>query len=48
MNIKMEMEPGVPTYAALRDRLRAEILSGKLPAGARLTTASLVERFGVS
>lgn len=48
MNIKMEMEPGVPTYAALRDRLRAEILSGRLPAGARLTTASLVERFGVS
>ncbi|WP_449310070.1 GntR family transcriptional regulator [Pseudochelatococcus sp. B33] len=44
----MEIEPGVPTYAALRDRLRAEILSGKLPAGARLTTASLVERFGVS
>jgi DNA-binding GntR family transcriptional regulator len=48
MNIKMEIEPGVPTYAALRDRLRAEILSGKLAAGARLTTASLVERFGVS
>jgi DNA-binding GntR family transcriptional regulator len=48
MNLKMEIAPGVPTYAALRDRLRAEILSGKLPAGARLTTASLVERFGVS
>ncbi|MCO5065229.1 MAG: GntR family transcriptional regulator [Rhizobiaceae bacterium] len=48
MDVKMEIEPGVPTYAALRDRLRAEILSGKLPAGARLTTASLVERFGVS
>lgn len=38
----------VPTYAALRDRLRAEILSGKIPAGARLTTAALVERFGHS
>jgi DNA-binding GntR family transcriptional regulator len=48
MNLKMEIAHGVPTYAALRDRLRAEILSGKLPAGARLTTASLVERFGVS
>lgn len=48
MNNKMEIEPGVPTYAALRDRLRAEILSGRLAAGARLTTASLVERFGVS
>ncbi|MGV6873552.1 GntR family transcriptional regulator [Pseudochelatococcus sp. B33] len=45
---KLEIEPGVPTYAVLRDRLRAEILSGKLPAGARLTTASLVQRFGVS
>jgi len=38
----------VPTYAALRDRLRAEILSGKIPAGTRLTTAALVERFGYS
>src|SRR6266508_1850881 len=40
--------PGAPTYAALRDVLRAEILSGKIPAGTRLTTASLVERFGFS
>ena len=48
MTVKLEIEPGVPTYAALRDRLRAEILSGKLGAGARLTTASLVDRFGVS
>lgn len=48
MNGKLQIEPGVPTYAALRDRLRSDILTGKLPAGARLTTASLVERFGVS
>src|SRR5690606_36634903 len=34
--------------AAIRDRLRMEILSGRLAAGTRLTTASLVERFGVS
>ncbi|SHG68005.1 DNA-binding transcriptional regulator, GntR family [Pollutimonas bauzanensis] len=44
----LEIPPGVPTYAALRDRLRAEILSGRLAAGSRLTTASLVQRFGVS
>ena len=44
----LELSPGIPTYAALRDRLRAEILSGKIPAGARLTTASLVKRFGIS
>jgi DNA-binding GntR family transcriptional regulator len=48
MTSKLDIEPGTPTYAALRDRLRAEILSGRLAAGARLTTASLVERFGVS
>ncbi|MBZ9894370.1 MULTISPECIES: GntR family transcriptional regulator [unclassified Mesorhizobium] len=48
MSTKLEIESGIPAYAALRDRLRAEILSGKLAAGARLTTASLVERFGVS
>jgi DNA-binding GntR family transcriptional regulator len=44
----LQLSAGVPTYAALRDRLRAEILSGKIPAGARLTTASLVKRFGIS
>jgi DNA-binding GntR family transcriptional regulator len=38
----------VPTYAALRDQLRAEILSGRIPDGTRLTTASLVKRFGFS
>jgi DNA-binding GntR family transcriptional regulator len=45
---KSETAPAIPTYAALRDILRADILSGKIPAGARLTTASLVERFGFS
>jgi DNA-binding GntR family transcriptional regulator len=43
-----ESAPGVPTYAALRDQLRAEILSGRIPHGTRLTTASLVQRYGFS
>ena len=46
--LRPDASPGTPTYAALRDRLRADILSGKIPAGTRLTTASLVERFGFS
>lgn len=44
----LDLPPGVPAYAALRDHLRADIVSGRIPAGTRLTTASLVERFGIS
>lgn len=39
---------GTPTYVALTDRLRDEILSGTFPHGKRLTVAELVERYGVS
>lgn len=43
-----EMRPGVPAYAAVRDVIRAEIMDGEISAGARLTTAFLVKRFGIS
>ncbi len=39
---------GTPTYAALTDQLRKEILTGQIPYGARLTTAELEARYGVS
>ncbi len=42
------LTPGLPAYAALRDVIRADIMAGRLPAGTRLTTSSLVERFGIS
>jgi len=42
------LPPGLPAYAALRDVIRADIIAGRLPAGTRLATASLVERFGIS
>ncbi len=47
-NSPLVLSPGVPAYAALRDVIRADIMAGRLPAGTRLTTASLVERFGIS
>lgn len=47
-NPPLVLTPGLPAYAALRDVMRADIMAGRLPAGTRLTTASLVERFGIS
>lgn len=44
----LESAPGTPAYAAARDIIRAEILSGNIPAGARLTAGSLVKRFAIS
>ncbi|MBZ9894366.1 GntR family transcriptional regulator [Mesorhizobium sp. B2-2-4] len=44
----LDLLPGVPAYAAIRDFIRAEILSGRLAAGTRLTTGSLVQRFNLS
>ncbi len=38
---------GLPAYAALRDQLRADIISGVITAGTRLTVADLVRRYGV-
>lgn len=35
-------------YAALTDLLRQEIVSGKLPAGSRITVADVASRYGVS
>lgn len=43
-----EAEASVPTYVQLRDQLRQEIISGRIPAGSRLTVAELVQRYGVS
>ncbi|MGV6874850.1 GntR family transcriptional regulator [Pseudochelatococcus sp. B33] len=40
--------PGTPAYAAARDIIRAEILSGNIPAGSRLTAGSLGKRFAIS
>jgi len=39
---------GVPTYILIRDQLRREIISGKLPSGMRLLPAEIARRFGVS
>ena len=39
---------GIPTYAALRDRMREDVITGILPTGARITIAELVERYQVS
>lgn len=39
---------GTPAYAALRDQLRKDIVSGEIPHGTRLTIAHVVERYGVS
>ncbi len=36
------------TYAALTDLLRQDIVSGRLPAGARVTVAEVASRYGVS
>jgi DNA-binding GntR family transcriptional regulator len=36
------------TYAALTDLLREEIVSGRLPAGSRLTADEVASRYGVS
>lgn len=36
------------TYAALTDLLREEIVSGRLPAGSRLTVDEVASRYGVS
>jgi len=39
---------GVPSYILLRDQLRENIISGKIPAGARLLPVEIARRFGVS
>lgn len=44
----LDSSPGTPAYAAARDIIRAEILSGNIPAGSRLTAGSLVKRFAIS
>jgi DNA-binding GntR family transcriptional regulator len=36
------------TYAALTDLLREEVVSGRIPAGSRLTVAEVASRYGVS
>ena len=48
MVLRMNVPIGTPAYAALRDQLRKDILSGVFPHGARLTIVQLVERYGVS
>jgi DNA-binding GntR family transcriptional regulator len=37
-----------PAYVQVRDQLRADIVSGRLPAGMRLTISDVAKRFGVS
>lgn len=48
MSTQMTVPVGTPTYAALRDQLRRDILSGLFPHGTRITISQLVERYGVS
>lgn len=39
---------GTPTYVALTDLLRRDILTGQIPHSTRLTTEELMERYGAS
>lgn len=42
------MNVGVPAYEQIRDILREEIISGRIPPDTRLNKAEIAERFGVS
>ena len=42
------MNVGLPAYEQIRDILREEIISGKIPSGTNLKKAHIAERFGVS
>jgi DNA-binding GntR family transcriptional regulator len=44
----MNMNVGLPAYEQIRDILREEIISGKIPSGTKLKKAEIAERFGVS
>lgn len=48
MSEEFTIPSGTPAYAALRDRMREDVIAGILPTGARLTIADLVERYQVS
>jgi DNA-binding GntR family transcriptional regulator len=48
MKVRTEGNTQKTTYAALTDLLRQEIVSGKLPAGSRITVADVASRYGVS
>lgn len=48
MKVTTEGNTQKTTYAALTDLLREEIVSGKLPAGSRITVADVASRYGVS
>jgi DNA-binding GntR family transcriptional regulator len=48
MKVATEGNTQKTTYAALTDLLRQEIVSGKLPAGSRITVADVASRYGVS
>ena len=48
MAMLMNIPLGTPTYVAIRDQLRKEIISGEIPYGTRLTIGQLVDRYGVS
>lgn len=42
------MNVGMPAYEQIRDILREEIISGKIPPDTRLNKAEIADRFGVS
>ncbi len=42
------MNVGLPAYEQIRDILREEIISGKIPPDTRLKKAEIADRFGVS
>jgi DNA-binding GntR family transcriptional regulator len=42
------MNVGLPAYEQIRDILREEIISGKIPSGTNLKKAEIADRFGVS
>lgn len=47
-DVRLTAPVGTPAYAALRDQLRKDIVSGAIPNGTRLTVFELVRRYGVS